>query len=365
MAFGRLVLCPIFFFHASGNSHSGSLVRRHVAIDSKATPTESKAGAMAQKSHGNTSRALAQNCTTLQGQIFDCRRPPEGKAIPKIIHFMYKRQIKKDSDWPNLVWKYAFNGWKQHYPDKEYKYMFWDDDAVLKQFQRHCPDYSSLYKSFANNISRSDLSRYCILHEFGGIYADLDYEPRANFYSSLLPGKISLLESPYSHEILQNSLMASPPGETFWADMLAGAHGKYRRDLPDPTSATGPHIVDAIAFGFPQVTGSSLKFPALQEYKLRDDVNMLPCGKFQRRTHRFAPEEERLLDQEKPGCSMLDLNNFKQMKGIHWGTWSWRTGQMGGKVDCAEIQKFWGVLHGTLAKMNGPAGLVGVGATYD
>merc|ERR1719261_1622052 len=115
--------------------------------------------------------------------------------------------------------------------------MFWDDEAIDKQFKRYCPGHRKLYESCNSNISRADLARYCILLEFGGVYSDLDYEPRKSFGGDFPPGKVSLIQSPYKYETLQNSLMASPVEHPFWLDILNLAH-EYGK-LTDPTAATG------------------------------------------------------------------------------------------------------------------------------
>eukprot|EP00746_Dinoflagellata_sp_MGD_P000316 gnl/MRDRNA2_/MRDRNA2_100561_c0_seq1.p1 gnl/MRDRNA2_/MRDRNA2_100561_c0~~gnl/MRDRNA2_/MRDRNA2_100561_c0_seq1.p1 ORF type:complete len:344 (-),score=48.19 gnl/MRDRNA2_/MRDRNA2_100561_c0_seq1:20-1051(-) len=325
----------------SGNSGANSLVRRHATVDARGHPL-----AVAAK---GPIKLFNRQCSTFRGEAFNCSAPPEGNAIPKVLHFMYKTKIESDKQWPNLVWKFAFTAWKTYFPIEDFQYMFWDEGTIVEQFKVHCGDYLELYQSFTSNISRSDLSRYCLLHEYGGIYADLDYEPRENFYSSFLPGRVNLLESPYDHEILQNSLMASPPGQEFWLDLLH--HAKSRKQIQDPTSATGPHILDAVAFQF-----ESNKTKHVQEYALREDVSMLPCSKFQRRTHRYALPEEMILDKEKPGCSPLDLENFKTMKGIHWGTLSWRSGKYEGKVDLNQFQNLWAAIHGTSLLMNAQTG---------
>lgn len=338
-----LVLCPILL-EVLGISDSGGLVRRHATVDNRGKPRIHDAKTQ-------VSPSAVKECSTFEGQTFDCSKPPEGSTIPKVVHFMYKTKIVSDEQWPNLVWKFAFEAWKKHFPEPDFKYMFWDEDTINKQFKTHCSQHFELYQSFASNISRSDLSRYCLLHEIGGIYADLDYEPRDNFYKSFSPGKVNLLESPYNHEILQNSLMASPPGQEFWLDLLKA--DKHRKGIMDPTSATGPHVLDQVAFQF--LNNDMLQ---LQGHALRGDVNMLPCKEFQRRTHvSLSRAEERLLDKMKPGCSLLNLENYKAMKGIHWGTLSWRTGKFKGKVDIDEIQVLWGAVHGTWALMNGNGSL--------
>lgn len=204
--------------------------------------------------------------------------------------------------------------------------MFWDEDAIDAQFKRHCSGHLKLFQSFKSNISRADLARYCILHELGGIYSDLDYEPRVDFSNDLAPGRVNLIQSPYKYETFQNSLMASPPGHAFWSDLLDLAH-QFEK-LSDPTAATGPRLLDALSIM--RSTDNSTSF-------IRPDVHILPCEEFQLKTHSDK-------NTGKPFCPKLTKKNIHQVKGIHWGTWSWyNIGQ--GKVYNKEIENLFLDLH--------------------
>jgi mannosyltransferase OCH1-like enzyme len=254
-------------------------------------------------------------CTTLQS----CN------PVPNIVHFMFKTDITKMRYLPNPVWREALLGWRRHFNADQWQYMFWDEDAIDKQFKRHCSGHIKLFESFKSNISRADLARYCILHELGGIYSDLDYEPRSNFGNDLAPGKVNLIQSPYKYETFQNSLMASPPGHAFWSDLLDLAH--EFGSLTDPTAATGPRLVDALSIIHHKNNVTSI----------RPDVNILPCQQFQLKTHSDD-------NTGKPQCPMLSNSNVADVKGIHWGTWSWyNIGQ--GKVYNKEIEDLFLDLH--------------------
>jgi hypothetical protein len=234
-------------------------------------------------------------------------KPGRTASVPKLIHFMYKEDLSQSGlQWPNPIWNVSFQAWKTYFPESEYRYLFWTDESIDEVFKAKCPEHYRRFSKFTFEIYRADLGRYCILKSMGGIYSDLDYEPRSNFYNDLLPGSISLIESPYANEDFQNSLMASPKGSMFseyWMgilDTFANNVSESLQQSKNPDEITGPHIVD-IFMQSPKNYASEL-------------VNKLPCKDFQRKVHR----DGEMVKQE---CGYLTTTD--SVKGIHWGTVSW------------------------------------------
>jgi len=260
-------------------------------------------------------------------------------AVPKIIHFMYKVDLgHAHAQWPNPIWNVSFEAWKEHFPEPEYKYHFWTDSLVDELFKAQCPEHYGKFAQFQNEIFRADLGRYCILKFMGGMYSDLDYEPRTNFYSDLKPGKVSLIESPYENEMFQNSLMASPAGSTFSAywtsvlDAFANQRSLSQSQSASPDKLTGPHLLDV--------------FIQSLEGKASTLVNTLPCKDFQRKVHQDAGK----LKEE---CGYLTSND--SVKGIHWGTVSWIEGngnlspELAGKVNHQGTVELFRLIHPEIA----------------
>lgn len=235
--------------------------------------------------------------------------PEDDETVPKIVHFMFKEDLTQPgSQWPNPVWRVSYESWQKHFPQPEYMYRFWTDAAIDRFFRDSCSEHYTLFTTYTKEIYKSDLSRYCILKEMGGIYADLDYEPRANFYSDLLTGKVSLIQSAYDHEEFQNSLMASPAGPKFneyWSGLLDLAELK-RQFNEGPVEATGPKLLD--------------NYPLNEEGS--DVVHKLSCRHFQRKIH----NDEGAI---KKHCGYLTLKDANVVKGIHWGTVSWNGAEAG------------------------------------
>jgi mannosyltransferase OCH1-like enzyme len=84
--------------------------------------------------------------------------------IPKKIH-----QIWLGSAFPEKFQRYA-ESWKLFHPDWEYK-MWTDEDVKGLELKRRIE-----YDKATNQGMKSDILRYEILQQFGGIYVDTDFE---------------------------------------------------------------------------------------------------------------------------------------------------------------------------------------------
>lgn len=129
--------------------------------------------------------------------------------IPKIIH---QTGPSKKSWHP--IWEECQASWLKHFSD--FKYIFWDDEDIRSLIKNEYYEFLSLYDSFPYHIMRVDFARFCILHSYGGIYADLDIYCYKNF-NELLEKDLYLVESwEQWEETVQNSLMISTKNHIFW-----------------------------------------------------------------------------------------------------------------------------------------------------
>lgn len=235
-----------------------------------------------------------------------------GEGVPRLIHQTFKTRLTTNGSgtFPNPVWQMSEESWRKFFPAQggsdgaeissgpAYQYRMWSDDDIVAFFAEHCEPQVGQLPQYDNKISLSDIGRYCILWKLGGIYSDLDYEPRAHFYDHFAKDRVSLVQSPYRSETFQNSLMASPPGMSYWLDALRQALRRQHSE-GDANDRTGPRLLESLAASHdPSV------------------VHMLPCKDFQRATHNWNVDA-------KKACGMLDSSNVKTVLGIHWGTWSW------------------------------------------
>jgi Glycosyltransferase sugar-binding region containing DXD motif len=162
-------------------------------------------------------------------------KPP---PLPKIIHQQWKTE-----DVPPGLFTRVRSEWKRLYPEPEYKHILWTDTTMRQLIEDRYAWFLETYDSYATNIQRADSSRYFILYTYGGLYADLDYEPYVNFWDHLPADRVSFVESPYfENENVQNSLMSSPVADPFWNSTFEVL--QERHEATDILFSTGPVAMD-------------------------------------------------------------------------------------------------------------------------
>jgi len=171
--------------------------------------------------------------------------------IPKIIH-----QTGPDPEKWHPIWKECSQSWKNTFPD--FQYMYWTDDDLRNLVKEKYSEFLDLYDNFQYHIMRVDFARFCILHSYGGIYADLDIYCYKNFYD-LLKRDLYILES-WScwGEKVQNSLMVSSPNQEFWekcmyfsgVKFLLNQKNNYKEYILE---SSGPKLIS-------KILDSSVKF---------------------------------------------------------------------------------------------------------
>ena len=97
----------------------------------------------------------------LQTLIYQIR-PPEPVGIPKIVHQIWIGPKKRPDIWMDGVKKFA--------EKFGYEYKLWDDDAVSKLTMIN----KTWYDKEPTYNGKSDILRYELLDQFGGVYIDAD-----------------------------------------------------------------------------------------------------------------------------------------------------------------------------------------------
>ena len=133
--------------------------------------------------------------------------------IPKIIH----QTAPTNKDHWHPLWFKCNESWYKHYPDFEHK--LWNDQQIDALVKEHYPKYWKMYSEFPAHIMKIDFVRFCFLHKFGGIYADMDMFCYQNFYNEL-EKDIYLLENPMGNDSIENSMMISEPNHPFWIECM-------------------------------------------------------------------------------------------------------------------------------------------------
>jgi mannosyltransferase OCH1-like enzyme len=176
----------------------------------------------------------------------------EDIIIPKIVH---KIAPQDQSKW-RPIWIQSHNSWLKYFPEPEYKIMMWNDDDIDNFIKDKYNWFYEIYINYPYNIQRFDIVRYFILYEYGGIYADMDYEIFKNFYNLIPNNKISIVENgnifSASNSFLENSLMISPKNNHFWLDIIKLASTRFSRQFKHLSYAsyivysTGPNLITDI-----------------------------------------------------------------------------------------------------------------------
>lgn len=129
--------------------------------------------------------------------------------IPKILH----QTAPQDKSVWHPLWKRCQASWLEKFPDFEYR--LWNDDDIDNLIRTEYPEFWDMYQEFPVHIMKIDFVRFAFMHRFGGIYADMDYYCYQNFHDDLTDNGY-IVENPYGNDPIENSLMASEPGNIFF-----------------------------------------------------------------------------------------------------------------------------------------------------
>lgn len=147
--------------------------------------------------------------------------------IPKIIH----HTGPADRDKWNPIWNPCYESWYKVFPEYEYKHIFWSNEDSTELVKSEYPEFYDTYASFPADVMRWDFSRYCIMHKYGGIYADMDIYCYKNFYREIESYDLVLAESINQLYRVENCLMASKPQLDFYYDCLDTAQKTYLSNI--------------------------------------------------------------------------------------------------------------------------------------
>ena len=112
-------------------------------------------------------RLLQDETMQIAEHLFEqfCALPPSMPAIPPIIHMIWL-----GSPPPPAV-RLVMASWIKHHPTWEVK--LWTDEEV-QDLQWSHPKSAFLFAEAKNWAEKSDILRFEILHQYGGIYTDTD-----------------------------------------------------------------------------------------------------------------------------------------------------------------------------------------------
>ena len=164
--------------------------------------------------------------------------------IPKIVHHIAP-QLRKE--W-HPVWDKCLPSWYKHFPEPEYKHILWNDGEQINRLVKQVvPHFYNRYKKM-EHIMKIDFAKIVMVKLYGGIYADMDFYCRENFYDELVK-PVVLCGSFHKLEDVQNGLMAGEADHPFYNahidDLIEHVSTKTRADFDTFTNyikyTTGPN----------------------------------------------------------------------------------------------------------------------------
>jgi mannosyltransferase OCH1-like enzyme len=173
----------------------------------------------------------------------DRTQPAPGyqSRLPRVIHQQWKGD---DVPLPPLM-HHCQQVVRRVFPG--HRHILWTDASQRALIASDYAWFLPIYDEFPRNIMRADAARTFILHRYGGLYMDLDYEPLVDFWDRLPDDAPAALESPYKiNEHVLNALMSSPPRHAFWNrtwEHMAANRG-YGQLM-------GPHTIETAAMESP------------------------------------------------------------------------------------------------------------------
>jgi hypothetical protein len=166
--------------------------------------------------------------------------------IPLFLH-----QTWKTLDLPE-DWAANARGWRDLHPT--WQYRLWTDEDNRTFIAQHYPDLLPAFDAYPYNIMRADMVRYCLLHHYGGVYADLDIECLRPLDELLTGAGFVAVYEPEEQsawvgtDVLSNAFMASRPGHPFLEAVLRRLAGDPSTALThlDVLHATGPVMLTQV-----------------------------------------------------------------------------------------------------------------------
>eukprot|EP00667_Euglena_gracilis_P011019 EG_transcript_11226 len=170
-------------------------------------------------------------------------------SIPLIIHQSWRSADRIPARFGPWV-----KSWLKFNPN--WRYVFWDDFDNKLLIHTFFPNYRGIFDSLGPGVAQADFTRYAIMHQFGGVYADMDFECKASFGDlvSRFPGFLST--EPQIHaKLLEkregvfvcNAILASRPKHPFWLAVMDSVRLAVQSgQREDPVSLTGPRRIHKV-----------------------------------------------------------------------------------------------------------------------
>lgn len=163
--------------------------------------------------------------------------------IPKIFHRVW---IGKNPI-PQLFEEF-WQGWIDKHPD--WQFLTWTDDNIY-DLPLQIIDGNILNRVNSVMSKASDVFRYNILHTYGGIYLDCDFECIKNIEP--LIDDINNFAAWQHSGVINNAIMGMEKGSQLSINLLTGVAKSLAQYPHDMLRAIGPFYFTRIAQDFPDI----------------------------------------------------------------------------------------------------------------
>ena len=191
---------------------------------------------------------------------------------------------KNTSKW-HPFWSKCNESWKEHY-----EVLLWNDeddiDAIVKN---DYPAYWNLYQSFPFHVMKIDFVRLCILHKYGGLYADMDvfcYQDIPEKYFSKPFVALENLTEEYTSAKYENSMMYSEKSNPFLLNMMNYVkilfiNSRNIFEKPYRRTVKNDNLIN-------NITGSGMLEAGIKSFN-KNDIGFFPCALFNNRPASYDP----------------------------------------------------------------------------
>ncbi|KAH3817013.1 hypothetical protein DPMN_118539 [Dreissena polymorpha] len=103
--------------------------------------------------------------------------PHVDTEVPRIPHNIHQMWIRHDNNTEtDMEVPQQFEEYMRTFPkwNPNWKYYFWTHLTSRKLLEQRHPELLTFYDNAPYAVQKSDLMRYVVVYEFGGLYADLD-----------------------------------------------------------------------------------------------------------------------------------------------------------------------------------------------
>ncbi|GLA09388.1 hypothetical protein AnigIFM60653_011468 [Aspergillus niger] len=168
--------------------------------------------------HLSESIQIVDACSPDALEAINNARPTLDPAIPNIVHQLWKTTDVREYSTTITA---SRESWRAMLEPFNYTVKLWTDDDVLELIKADYDWLLSTYEGYPHDIQRADIARLLIVHSEGGIYSDLDVNPKsAEHIQCLQRLGLQAIFSPTAGTLgLSNHFFMAMPGSPFlqWA----------------------------------------------------------------------------------------------------------------------------------------------------